>query len=315
MTNGQTVSKLGSTVPERIGNTPLLRLDRAVRGLKGIILLGKAEWANPSGSVMDRAAAAMIRDARLRGLLTPARTVLDASTGNAGISLAMLGAALGFPVQLAMPAGVTTETKRILHAYGASVEWTAQDEGIDGAIRRAREMAGNEPARFCYTDQFSNDANWMAHYQTTGPEIWRQTAGQITHFVAGLGTTGTFMGAARHLKEQNPLLQAVSVLPDSPTHGIAGLKHRGQGIIPAIYNPHLANRVMEMETQAAYAMGRWLAREEGLLVGVSAAAAVAAGVKIAEEETAAGRSAVIVAVLPDSADRYLSERFWEELHA
>ena len=164
----------------------------------------------------------------------------------------------------------------MLGAYRAKVDWTAPEDGIDGAIRRAREMAGNDPARFCYVDQFSNDANWMAHYQTTGPEIGAQTAGQITHFVAGLGTTGTFMGAARHLKEQNPLLQAVSVLPDSPAHGIAGLKHKGDGIIPAIYNPHLANRIVEMETQAVYAMARWLAREEGLLVGISAAAAVAA---------------------------------------
>jgi cysteine synthase B len=176
-------------------------------------------------------------------------------------------------------------------------------------------MAGNDPDRFCYVDQYSNDANWMAHYQITGPEIWRQTAGQITHFVAGLGTTGTFMGAARHLKEQNPLLQAISVLPDSPTHSIKGLRHMGSSIVPAIYNPHLANRVVEIETQAAYATARRLAREEGLLVGVSAAAAVAASLRIAEEEAAAGRSAVIVAVLPDAADRYLSERFWEELHA
>ncbi len=312
MTIGQTQSKLGTTLPERIGNTPLIRLDRVVQGLEGITLLGKAEWANPSGSITDRAAAALIRDARVRGLLSPGKILLDASTGNTGISFAMLGAALGFAVQLAIPPGVTPEIQRLLGAYGAKVDWTDPEEGIDGAIRRAREMAGNDPARFCYVDQFSNDANWMAHYQTTGPEIWRQTAGQITHFVAGLGTTGTFMGAARRLKEQNPLLQAVSVLPDSPAHGIAGLKHKGDGIIPAIFNPHLANRVVEMETQAACAMARWLAHEEGLLVGISAAAAIAAAAKIAGEEAAAGRQAVIVAVLPDAADRYLSAGFWQE---
>jgi cysteine synthase B len=315
MTIDQTQSKLGLTAPERIGNTPLLRLDQITGGLKGITLLGKAEWANPSGSVMDRAAAAMVRDARARGLLTPGKTLLDASTGNTGIAFGLMGAALGFPVQLAMPADVSPEIKTILHAYGAVVDWTAPEEGIDGAIRRAREMAGNDPARFCYVDQFSNDANWLTHFHITGPEIWARTAGQITHFVAGLGSTGTFMGTARHLKGQNPLLQAVSVLPDSPTHGIAGLKHRGEGIIPAIYNPHLASRAMEMETGAAKAMARKLARDEGLLVGLSAAAAVAAAVKIAEEEAAAGRSAVIVAVLPDAADRYLSAPFWKETSA
>jgi cysteine synthase B len=310
-----TETKFGSTLPERIGNTPLLRLDQMAAGLKGITLLGKAEWANPSGSVMDRAAAAMVRDARARGLLTPGKTLLEASTGNTGIAFAMMGAALDFPVQLALPADVTPEIKTILGAYGAAVEWTAPEEGIDGAIRRVREMAGNDPARFCYVDQFSNDANWLTHFQITGPEIWAQTAGQITHFVAGLGTTGTFMGTARHLKGQNPLLQAISVLPDSPAHGIAGLKHRGDGIIPAIYNPHLASRTMETETGAAKAMARKMARDEGLLVGISAAAAVAAAVKIAEEEAAAGRSAVIVVVLPDAADRYLSARFWQEVGA
>jgi cysteine synthase B len=174
-------------------------------------------------------------------------------------------------------------------------------------------MAGNDPARFCYVDQYSNDANWLAHYRTTGPEIWRQTEGQITHFVAGVGTSGTLMGAGRRLKEHNPLLQVVSVLPDSPFHGLEGLKFMGSSIIPAIYNPHLANRTIEMETEAAYAMARRLARDEGLLVGISAAAAVVAGVQVAKEEAAAGRRAVIVAVLPDSADKYLSERFWEEL--
>ena len=312
MMTDPTQMKLGSTAPERIGATPLVRLDQVVRGLKGITLLGKAEWANPSGSVMDRAAAAMVRDARARGLLTQSKTLLDASSGNTGIAFAMLGAALGFPVRLAMPADVSPEMKRILNAYGAKVDWTAPQEGIDGAILRARELAGNDPDRFCYVDQFSNDANWLTHFHITGPEIWSQTAGQVTHFVAGLGTSGTFTGTARSLKGQNPLLQAVSVLPDRPEHGIAGLKHRGDGIVPAIFNPHLANRTVAMETEAAFAMARQLARDEGLLVGISAGAAVAAGVAIAQEEAAAGRSAVIVAVLPDAADRYLSLRFWDQ---
>jgi cysteine synthase B len=211
-----------------------------------------------------------------------------------------------------MPANVSPERKRMLRAYGAMVDWTNPDLGSDGAIRRARELAGNDPDRFYYADQYSNDANWLAHYRTTGPEIWQQSAGQITHFVAGLGTSGTFMGATRRLKEFNPAIQAISFQPDSPFHGLEGLKHMGTSLVPAIYNPHLADRSLEVETEAAYAMVKRLAREEGLLVGISAGAAVVASAKIAAEENAAGRQAMIVTVLPDSADKYLSERFWEE---
>ncbi len=301
-------TKLGSSLPERIGRTPLVQLDHIARELQGITLLGKAEWTNPGGSVKDRAAAGMVRDAIARKLLTPGKTLLDSSSGNHGVALAMLGAALGFPVHLAMPANLSPERKRILSAFGASVDWTDPEQGSDGAIRRARELAGNHPERFCYLDQYSNDANWLAHYQTTGPEIWEQTAGQVTHFVAGVGSSGTFMGAARRLKEQNPALQAISVLPGSPAHGIKGLRHMGSSIIPAIYNPHLANRSMEIEAPAACAMARQLAREEGLLVGLSGAAAAVASLRIAREEAAAGRTAVIVAVLPDTADSSLMER-------
>ena len=312
MDTQQIIAKPGLSLPERIGSTPLVRLEAPVRGLVGITLLGKAEWANPGGSVKDRAAASMIQDARGRGLLVPGKTVLDASSGNTGIAFAMLGAALGFPVRLAMPANVSPERKRMLRAYGAMVDWTNPDLGSDGAIRRARELAGNDPDRFYYADQYSNDANWLAHYRTTGPEIWQQSAGQITHFVAGLGTSGTFMGVTRRLKEFNPAIQAISFQPDSPFHGLEGLKHMGTSLVPAIYNPHLADRSLEVETEAAYAMVKRLAREEGLLVGISAGAAVVASAKIAAEENAAGRQAVIVTVLPDSADKYLSERFWEE---
>jgi S-sulfo-L-cysteine synthase (O-acetyl-L-serine-dependent) len=224
----------------------------------------------------------------------------------------MLGAALGFSVQLVMPSNVSAERKRILGAFGAKVEWTDPDKGSDGAIRRARELAGNEPDQFYYADQYSNDANWLAHYRTTGQEIWQQTDGQVTHFVAGLGTSGTFMGTTRRLKELNPALQAISFQPDSPFHGLEGLKHMGTSIVPAIYNPHLADRALEIETEAAYEMARRLAREEGLLVGISAAAAIVASVKIAHEEASSGHKAVIATILPDSADKYLSERFWEE---
>ena len=303
--------KLGSSLPDRIGNTPLVRLEQVTKGLEGIALLGKAEWANPGGSVKDRAAASMVADARARGLLSPGKTLLDATSGNTGIAFAMLGAALGFPVHLAMPANVSPERKRILRAFGAHVDWTDPDLGSDGAIRRARELAGNDPERFYYADQYSNDANWLAHYRTTGPEIWQQTDGLVTHFVAGLGTSGTFMGTTRRLKESNPALQAISFQPDSPFHGLEGLKHMGTAIVPAIYNPHLADRNVEIETEAAYEMARRLARDEGLLVGISAAAAVVAGLQIAREEAAAKRRAVIIAVLPDAADKYMSERFWE----
>ena len=297
---------------ERIGNTPLLRLDGLVDGLEGITLLGKAEWANPGGSVKDRAAASMVRVARANGSLAPGKILLDATSGNTGIAYAMLGAALGFPVLLAMPSNVSTERKRVLRAYGAQVEWTNPDHGSDGAIRRARELAANEPERFCYMDQYSNNANWKAHYETTGPEIWSQTTGTVTHFVAGLGTSGTFMGTVRRLKELNPSLRAISMQPDSPFHGLEGLKHMATAIVPAIYDPQLADQNIEVETEAAYAMAKRMARQQGMLVGISAAAAVVASLQVAREEAAAGRRATIVTVLCDSADKYLSERFWEE---
>jgi cysteine synthase B len=306
-------AKPGTALTERIGATPLIRLEQVSRGLDGITLLAKAEWVNPGGSVKDRAAASIVTDAHARGQLTPGKTLLDATSGNTGIAFAMLGAALGFPVHLAMPSSVSPERKRILSAYGATVEWTDPDKGSDGAIRRARELAGNEPARFYYADQYSNDANWLAHYHSTGPEIWQQTAGQVTHFVAGLGTSGTFMGTTRRLKELNPAIQAISFQPDSPFHGLEGLKHMGSSIVPTIYNSHLADRNLEIETEDAYEMARRLARKEGLLVGISAAAAVVASLKIAREQASAGRPAVIVTVLPDSAEKYLSDRFWEEV--
>ena len=303
---------LGCLPTGRIGNTPLLRLDKLVRGLDGVTVLAKAEWVNPGGSVKDRAAASMVRDALTRGLLTRGKTLLDATSGNTGIALAMLGAAWNFPVVLAMPSNVSPERKHILKAYGAQVEWTDPAQSSDGAIRRARELAGNDPERFCYLDQYSNDANWRAHYNSTGIEIWEQTAGRVTHFVAGLGTSGTFTGTTRRLKELNPAIRAVSMQPDSPFHGLEGLKYMATSIVPKIYDPLLADRAVEVETEAAYAMVKQLAREEGLLVGISAGAAVAASLRIAREEAAAGRSATIVTVLPDSADKYLSERFWEE---
>lgn len=313
METARTEIELGSSLSGRIGNTPLLHLPRALRGLKGVKLLAKAEWLNPGGSVKDRAAASMVRDAEKRGLLVPGKTLLDATSGNTGIALAMLGAALEFPVQLAMPSNVSPERKRMVKAYGAKVEWTNPDQGSDGAIRRAREMAGNNPQQYCYLDQYSNDANWKAHYNSTGLEIWQQTGGRVTHFVAGLGTSGTFTGTTRRLKELNPAIRAISFQPDSPFHGLEGLKYMSTSIVPSIYDPHLADRAVEVETEAAYEMAKQLAREEGLLVGISAAAALVASVRVAREEAEAGREAVIVTILPDSAEKYMSERFWEEI--
>ena len=302
----------GLLLSDRIGNTPLLRFERLTRDLPGIRLLAKAEWANPGGSVKDRAAAAMLREAIANGCLTPGKVLLDATSGNTGIAFAMLGAACQIPVHLAMPSNVSPERKHILRAYGANVEWTEPDKGSDGAIVRARQLAANDPKRFCYMDQYSNDANWQAHYRATAPEIWNQTGGRVTHFLAGLGTSGTFVGVTRRLKELNPDIQCISMQPDSPFHGLEGLKHMATSLVPAIYDPSLADREIGMETEAAYDMVKRLAREEGLLVGISAAAAVAASLRIAREEFEAGRPATIVTILPDSADKYMSERFWEE---
>ncbi len=300
----------GSTVLDRIGNTPLVRLERLTAGMPGVQVLGKAEWTNPGGSVKDRAASAIVLEALRREELCPGRRLLDATSGNTGIAYAMLGAALAFPVTLCMPSNVSPERKRILQAYGADIVWTDPAESSDGAIRKARELA-RDPQYF-YADQYSNEANWRAHYHGTGVEIIEQTHARVTHFVAGLGTSGTFMGVARRLKEANPAIQCISMQPDSPFHGLEGLKHMPTSIVPAIYDPALADRNLEVETEAAYAMARRLARTEGLLVGISAAAAVVAAQQIAEEESAQGREATIVTVLPDAADKYLSERFWEE---
>ncbi len=302
----------GSSLLERIGNTPLIRFNKIAAHLSGIQILGKAEWANPGGSVKDRPAASIVTDALARGLLVSGRHLLDATSGNTGIAYAMLGAAMDFPVTLCMPSNVSPERKRILKAYGANIVWTDPADGSDGAIRMARSLASSEPEKYFYADQYSNQANWRAHYRTTAQEIWQQTEGQITHFVAGLGTSGTFMGTTRGLKEKNPNIECISMQPDSPFHGLEGLKHMATSIVPSIYQPELADSQIEVETETAYRMARRLAREEGLLVGVSAAAAVAASLRVANEIAKHRKDAVVVTILPDSADKYLSDRFWEE---
>jgi cysteine synthase B len=312
MTSATPTKPLGTTLAERIGNTPLIRLDALTAHLPGIQIYGKAEWMNPGGSVKDRAASSIVAAAQREGKLTKGKILLDATSGNTGIAYAMLGAAQGFPVTLCMPSNVSVERKRILQAYGATIIWTDPADGSDGAIRKVKEMNAADPARYFYADQYGNDNNWRAHYNTTAPEIWQQTEGTVTHFVASLGTSGTFMGTTRRLREFNPAIQCISMQPDSPFHGLEGLKHMATAIVPPIYDAHLADRNIDMATERAYAMAKWLGRHQGLLIGVSAAAAVAASFQIAEEEHAAGREAVIVTILCDSADKYLSEHFWTE---
>jgi S-sulfo-L-cysteine synthase (O-acetyl-L-serine-dependent) len=307
-----TAKSLGMNILDRIGNTPLVRLDRLTDHLPGIQIVGKAEWVNPGGSVKDRAASSIVVDAMKRGLLGDGQTLLDATSGNTGIAYAMLGAAMQFPVRLCMPSNVSEERKRYLRAYGADVVWTNPADGSDGAIRKAREIIAAEPERYYYADQYSNDENWRAHYRTTANEIWEQTEGQVTHFVAALGTSGTFMGTTRRLKELNPMIQCVSMQPDSPFNGLEGLKHMATAIVPKIYDPELADQNIEMATETAYKMAKFLGRQQGVLVGVSAAAATAAAVQLAEAEAAKGREAVIVTILCDGADKYMSERFWAE---
>ncbi len=308
-------SLLGRSVLERIGNTPLVRMDRIVAHLPGITLLGKAEFANPGGSVKDRAASSIVLAAMAAGELgdaQPERSLLDATSGNTGIAYAMLGAALQFPVTLVVPSSASPERKRMLQAYGAEVVFTPGEAGSDGAIRKVRELYAAHPEKYFYADQYGNENNWKAHYLTTANELWEQTEGSLTHFIAALGTSGTFMGTTRRLRELNPNITCISMQPDSPFNGLEGLKHMPTAIVPPIYDPELADRNIWAETETAYAMCKRLAREEGLLVGVSAGANVDTALRIAEEEYAAGREAVIVTILCDGADKYLSERFWSE---
>ena len=304
---------LGHSLMERIGNTPLLRLDAVTRDLQGVALLGKAEWYNPGGSVKDRAAASIVADAGRRGQLYPGRILLDATSGNTGIAYAMLGAAEGFPVTLCMPENVSRERKQILQGYGANIIYTDPADGSDGAIRMARQLAAEHPDTYFYADQYSNDANWKAHYFMTANEIWQQTQGRVTHFVAMLGTSGTFVGTTRRLKELNPAIKCISLQPDSSFHGIEGAKHMASAIVPKIYDPTLADQNLEIATEDAYDMARRLSRSAGLLVGISAAAAVVGCLKIARElPLHREQEAVIVTILCDSGDKYLSERFWSE---
>src|SRR5436305_4373826 len=295
---------------ELIGNTPLIDLS-ALTGRDEVRLFAKAEFANPGGSVKDRPALAMMLDAERRGLLAEGKRLLDATSGNTGIAYAMIGAAMGVPVTLCLPDSASPERKKILRAYGAELRITDPMSGSDGAILEARRLVAGEPERWVYLDQYSNPENWRAHYRTTGPEIWEQTGGAVTHFVTGLGTSGTFMGVGRFLRDTKPEIRLISVEPDSPFHGLEGMKHMASAIVPPIYDPALADEAMELPTEEAYRSVKRLARETGLLVGISAGGNVAAALKVAAG-LPAGTAGTLVTVLCDGADKYLSDRFWEE---
>ncbi len=291
-----------------IGNTPLLRLRRIVPENPRVEVYAKAEWYNPGGSVKDRPALNMVLDGERSGRLCPGKTILDATSGNTGIAYAMIGAACGYPVTLCLPRNANEERKRLLRAFGAELVLTDPRLSSDGAILKARELYAESPDTYFYPDQYNNDANWGAHYASTGPEIWRQTDGRITHFVTGLGTSGTFTGVGRYLRDNHPHVKLISMQPDSPFHGLEGLKHMESAIVPGIYDPGLADDQLEVATEDAHAMVRRLAREEGVLVGISSAANLIAALKVASDLDAG----VVVTVFCDNGDRYLSERFWEE---
>ena len=301
-------ASMGTRNVDLVGNTPLLELPSISAETPGVSIFGKAEWYNPGGSVKDRPALWMIRDGEERGLLTPEKTILDATSGNTGIAYAWIGAALGYKVKLCMPRNASEERKKILRAYGVEFVLTDPGEGSDGAIREVRKLYAEDPERYFYPDQYSNPANPRSHYESTAPEIWDATGGEITHFVAGLGTSGTFVGTASRLKEYNPDIRVISFEPDSPFHGLEGMKHMESAIVPHIYDPSVADENRRTPTEDAYEMVKRVAREEGILIGISAGAAVATAAKVAREI----EYGTVVTILCDGADKYLSERFWEE---
>ncbi|MFN0103456.1 MAG: PLP-dependent cysteine synthase family protein [Bryobacteraceae bacterium] len=314
-----TASSVGNRKPpaagnllSAIGNTPLFRLERVAEGLRGIEIYGKAEFLNPGGSVKDRPALNMLNVGERQGKLTPERVILDSTSGNTGIAYAMVAAARGYRVKLCLPANASQERKSILRAYGAEMILTDAGEGSDGAIRRCQAIYAEDPDRYFYPDQYSNPANWQAHYETTGVEILEQTDGRITHFLAALGTSGTFTGTSRRLRAENERIVCVSAQPSTGFHGLEGLKHMPTAIVPKIYDPDLADENFWIETEDAYKMVLRLAREEGLLVGISSGANVHAAVELGRRLAKEGREGVIATILCDGASKYMSEPFWNE---
>jgi cysteine synthase B len=299
-------ARIASSVLDLIGRTPLVRLRAFERETPGVELYAKAEWQNPGGSVKDRAAVRMILEGEASGALTPERPIVDATSGNTGIAYAMVAAARGYKVRLFLPENASPERKLILKAFGAELVLTNPLEGTDGAIREVRRLVAEHPGKYFYPDQYSNDANWRAHFETTGPEIIEQTSGRLTHFVAGLGTSGTFIGTGRALRAFNPSIRLISFQPHSPFHGLEGLKHMATALVPKIYDPSLADEDLRVATETAHSMVRRLAREQGLLVGISSGAALAAALEVARPL----KEGVVVTVFPDGAEKYLSESFW-----
>jgi cysteine synthase B len=308
---GARPGRAGQALLDRIGNTPLLRLNKVGKQFPNLEFCAKAEWFNPGGSVKDRPALSMIQAGLASGALRPGKTIIDATSGNTGIAYAMIGAALGYPVKLCLPDSASRERKRILAAFGAELVMTPGDEATDGAIRRVHKIVADEPGKYFYPDQYSNPANWQAHYRTTASEIWEQTSGRITHFVAGLGTSGTFVGTTRRLKELNPAIRCVSLQPDASFHGLEGWKHMSTAMRPAIYDETLADENLPVSTEGAYQLVKRVAREEGMLISPSAGAALLGCFQVANN-IPGDQSAVIVTVFADSAAKYLNERFWDE---
>ncbi len=296
-----------------VGNTPLLPLHRLAGQLwPGVQVYAKAEWFNPGGSVKDRPALCILRNALEDGRLSPGKRLLDSTSGNMGIAYATLAASMGIPVTLTLPENASPERIKILRALGAELILTDAMEGSDGAMYVAHQVAQDDPDRYFYANQYDNPANWQAHYQTTGPEIWSQTGGRISHLVAGMGTSGTITGTTRYLKEINPAIRSVAFFPDSPFHGLEGLKHMPSSHQPGIYDPELPDEIREVTTEDAYEMVLRLGREEGLFVGLSSGAAACAAIHLAEELDQRGEQGVVVTVFPDAGYKYLTARIWEE---
>ena len=304
-----TTGRVAQGVEELVGNTPLISFPHLTAHLPpSVKVYAKAEWMNPGGSIKDRPALNIIRGAEERGELRPGMTLLDSTSGNMGIAYAMIGAARGYKVKLVVPANASPERIQILRTYGVDLVLSDPAEGSDGAIRLVRKINAEEPGAYYYADQYNNSDNWQAHYKTTAPEIWEQTGGEITHLVVALGTSGTLMGTGRRLREYNPGVRLIALQPDGPFHGLEGLKYMPTAIVPGIYDPTLADEMIDLDTESAHVMCRRLAREEGLLVGVSAAAALVGAFRIAQQLS----EGVVVTIFPDSATKYMSEHFWTE---
>lgn len=306
-------SASGQSVLDLIGNTPLLSFRKVTEPIAPARVMAKAEWYNPGGSVKDRAALAMILDGERRGLLTRDKILIDATSGNTGIAYAMIAAERGYKVNIALPKNASEERKQCLRAYGAEIIFTDPTEGTDGAQKVVKALVQKHPERYFYPDQYNNASNWKAHYNTTANEIWRQTDGQVTHFVTGLGTTGTFIGVSRRLKELNPSIQCISMQPDGPLHGLEGLKHLPTTIVPGIYDANVADDEISVATEESHRMILRLAREEGLMVGVSSGANMVAAIKVADRARKEVAEPVVVTIFCDSAAKYLSEDFWHEI--